>query len=71
MFYKKNFRIPLDKFIENALYHPKNGYYMKSFPFGKQGDFITSPHISKIFSEMIAIWLISYWKNFIKIKKLI
>lgn len=69
MFYKKNFRIPLDKFIENALYHPKNGYYMNSFPFGKQGDFITSPHISKIFSEMITIWLISYWKKFYKNKK--
>ena len=70
MLYKKNFRIPLDKFIENALYHPTNGYYMKSFPFGKQGDFITSPYISKIFSEMISIWLISYWRKFYKNKKI-
>ena len=29
----------------------------------KKGDFITSPNISRLFSEMIAIWIISYWKE--------
>ena len=63
MFDKKNCKIPLDKFINNALFHPKKGYYMKKIPFGKDGDFITAPNISKIFSETIFLWLISCGKN--------
>ena len=35
MFEKENFKIPLDKFIDNALYDSKKGYYMKKNPFGK------------------------------------
>ena len=59
MFDKNNFEAPLDIFISNALYHPKKGYYMKNIPFGKSGDYITAPNISKIFSEMIFLWIIS------------
>ena len=70
MFDKQNIKIPLDKFIDNALYHPKNGYYMKKIPFGQYGDFITAPNISKIFSEMIFLWVISYWKKFYSEKKI-
>ena len=60
---KKSGEIPLDKFINLSLYDKKNGYYMKKNPFGKKGDFITAPNISRLFSEMIAIWIISFWKN--------
>ena len=56
--------IPLDKFIEFALYDRNIGYYMKKNPFGKDGDFITAPNITRIFSEIIAIWIISTWQNF-------
>ena len=70
MFNKKYYKIPLDKFINSALYDPKKGYYMRTIPFGKQGDFVTSPNISNIFSEMIFIWIISYWKKFYKNKKI-
>ena len=70
MFDKKNIKIPIDKFINNALYHPKKGYYMRKVPFGKCGDFITAPNISKIFSETIFLWLISYWEKFYKNKKI-
>ena len=69
MFKKQNYKIPLDEFINHALYDPKRGYYMKKNPFGKNGDFITSPNISKIFSEMIFVWLISYWNKFYKDKE--
>tara|TARA_B100001996_G_scaffold9542_1_gene8036 strand:+ start:6529 stop:7572 length:1044 start_codon:yes stop_codon:yes gene_type:complete len=61
--------IPIDKFIENALYHNQYGYYSNKNPFGKSGDFITSPGISSLFSEMIAVWIISFWKNLNKPKK--
>ena len=60
---KKHSIFPLDKFINFCLYDKKNGYYMKKNPFGKKGDFITAPNISILFSEMIAIWILSFWKS--------
>ncbi|MBD1141044.1 SAM-dependent methyltransferase [Pelagibacterales bacterium SAG-MED39] len=60
---KKNLKIPLDKFIDLSLYDKKFGYYMKKNPFGKKGDFITAPNISRLFSEMIAVWTISFWRS--------
>ncbi len=60
---KNNFSIPLDKFIDLALYDKKIGYYMKKNPFGKDGDFVTAPNISRLFSEVIAIWTIGFWEN--------
>ncbi len=56
-------KLPLDKFINFSLYDKNFGYYMKKNPFGKKGDFITSPNISRLFSEMISIWIISFWKS--------
>ena len=60
---KKSLNFPLDKFINFSLYNKKFGYYMKKNPFGKRGDFITAPNISRLFTEMIAIWIISFWKS--------
>ena len=60
---KKNRRIPLDKFINYCLYDKKNGYYMTKNPFGIKGDFTTAPNISRLFSEMMAIWTISFWES--------
>ena len=60
---KKRHNLPLDKFINLSLYDKKFGYYMKKNLFGKNGDFITAPNISRLFSEMIAIWIISFWQS--------
>tara|TARA_Y100001935_G_C17292406_1_gene504203 strand:- start:404 stop:1450 length:1047 start_codon:yes stop_codon:yes gene_type:complete len=60
---KKSCEVPLDEFINLSLYNKKFGYYMKKDPFGKQGDFVTAPNVSRLFSEMIAIWIISFWEN--------
>ena len=60
---KKNSLLSIDNYIEEALYNKKFGYYMKKNPFGKKGDFITAPNISLLFSEMIAVWIISFWEN--------
>ena len=60
---KKSLKFPLDKFIDFSLYSEKFGYYMKKNPFGKKGDFITAPNISRLFAEMIAVWIISFWKS--------
>ena len=63
MVLKKNHSLPLDQFIDLFLYDKRFGYYMKKNLFGKEGDFITAPNISRIFSEMIAIWVISFWQS--------
>ena len=55
--------LPVDDFIEKILYEPGIGYYSSKDPFGKNGDFITSPTISNLFSEIIGIWLISAWEK--------
>ena len=55
--------IPIDLFLDKILYHKKLGYYQKKNPFGKRGDFVTAPNISNVFSEMIAIWFVSFWEN--------
>ncbi len=60
---KKKNSLSLDKFINFSLYDKKLGYYMKKNPFGKENDFITAPNISRLFSEMIAIWIISFWQS--------
>ena len=60
---RKTLKIPLDKFINFSLYDKKFGYYMKKDIFGSKGDFITAPNISRLFSEMIAIWILSFWQN--------
>ncbi len=63
MLLKNNSKIPLDRFINKVLYDKNYGYYMLKNPIGRKGDFITSPNISIMFSEMIAIWIISFWEK--------
>ena len=60
---KKNHSITLDKFIDYCLYDKKDGYYMMKNPFGITGDFVTAPNVSRLYSEMIAIWVISFWES--------
>jgi NADH dehydrogenase [ubiquinone] 1 alpha subcomplex assembly factor 7 len=69
LIYKKK-NIPLDKFIDIALYNKQLGYYENKKIFSRDGDFITSPFISSIFSEMISIWIVSYWIYLKKPKKI-
>ena len=68
---KEKKSIPLDKFINIALYDKEEGYYIKKNPFGKEGDFITSPSISNLFSEMLALWFVAFWENLGKPKRII
>jgi len=63
MLIKKDKILTIDKYIYDALYNKKNGYYMNVNPFGEKGDFTTAPNISILFSEMIAIWVISFWEH--------
>ena len=67
--FKKTKTISFDSFFEKVLYDKKYGYYNKKIPFGIKGDFITSPDISFLFSEIIGIWIVSTWQNLNKPKK--
>ena len=59
----KSTNLSLDQFINWALYDKDSGYYMKQNPFGKEGDFITAPNITRLFSEIVTIWLITFLKS--------
>ncbi len=67
-FFKGAKYLSADKFFQKVLYDKKIGYYSSKFPFGINGDFITAPKISRIFSEIISIWLISIWESYGKPK---
>jgi cyclopropane-fatty-acyl-phospholipid synthase len=62
-YFPESKKVSIDKFISNALYDKNYGYYSKKIPFGQDGDFITSPGITSLFSESIALWVISLWLN--------
>ena len=63
-FFSKSNSLPVDEFFLKVLYDKKYGYYATKKPFGAKGDYITAPKVSRLFCELIAIWLISAWKNF-------
>ena len=69
-FFQKKKSLPVDKLFQKVLYDKKIGYYATKQPFGKKGDFITAPKISNLFSEIIAVWIISTWQVLGKPKKL-
>ena len=68
---KEKKSIPLDRFINIALYNKKFGYYMKKNPFWIEGDFITAPMSSNLFGEMLAIWWVSFWESVGKPSKIL
>ena len=55
--------ISVSQFMNEALFNPKYGYYIKQNPFGKDGDFITAPEISQVFGELIGAYLLNIWQN--------
>ena len=65
---KKNKLYQVDKFLVK-FFMIRFGYYNKNISFDKEGDYITSPNISFLFSEIIGIWIVSFWINLNKPKK--
>ncbi|KAG6333096.1 hypothetical protein ID866_5998 [Astraeus odoratus] len=50
-------------YMQLCLSHPVHGYYMNPDHevFGARGDFTTSPEISQVFGELVAVWLLERW----------
>ncbi|WP_333023358.1 class I SAM-dependent methyltransferase [Wolbachia endosymbiont of Pentidionis agamae] len=60
---ENNGSISISEFMKTALYHKNYGYYNSKNPIGQVGDFITSPEISQLFGEILAVWIMLAWEK--------
>tara|TARA_B110000503_G_scaffold141889_1_gene236875 strand:- start:766 stop:1881 length:1116 start_codon:yes stop_codon:yes gene_type:complete len=63
--------IKIDDMMREVLSNTPNSYYKITKNIGKYGDFITSPEISQLFGELIALWAIEKWQELGAPKKLL
>ncbi|HBV97596.1 MAG: hypothetical protein JL50_03880 [Peptococcaceae bacterium BICA1-7] len=55
--------VTFSRYMEMALYHPEEGYYMREGEkIGAGGDFYTSPDVSELFGRALADQLVEMWE---------
>ncbi len=60
---KEDGHIKIDDMMKEVLSSNSKSYYRSTEAIGENGDFITSPEISQLFGEMIALWAIEKWQS--------
>ncbi|KAJ1999960.1 hypothetical protein GGI04_004346 [Coemansia thaxteri] len=55
--------ISIASYMQLALTSPIGGYYTRGQVFGREGDFVTSPEISQMFGEIMAVWYAMHWET--------
>jgi len=53
--------ITVERYMDLALNDPQAGYYAARPRLGEAGDFITAPHVSQMFGELIGLWAAETW----------
>src|SRR3569833_1650045 len=55
--------MPVWRYMELCLMHPRYGYYVSRDPLGRVGDFTTAPEVSQMFGELLGLWTALVWKQ--------
>jgi NADH dehydrogenase [ubiquinone] 1 alpha subcomplex assembly factor 7 len=53
--------MPFDEFMELALYDPDDGFFSSSSPARPEGHFVTSPHLSPVFTGLLTVQARDAW----------
>ena len=55
--------MPVWRYMQLCLTHPRHGYYVSRDPLGREGDFTTAPEVSQMFGELLGLWAASVWRS--------
>jgi SAM-dependent MidA family methyltransferase len=55
--------ISVADYMDACLNDPAEGYYATRPRLGAEGDFITAPHVSQIFGELLGLWAVAVWEE--------
>lgn len=55
--------LPLEEFLEAALYDPEGGFYASGGTAGRSGDFLTAPEVGPLFGAVMARALDTWWEG--------
>jgi NADH dehydrogenase [ubiquinone] 1 alpha subcomplex assembly factor 7 len=53
--------MPISDFMTACLHDQEAGYYATRPGLGERGDFITAPHVSQMFGELLGLWAAEVW----------